>query len=133
MKFISILAALSASAIGAKDIPVNQVDESSYANFEQIASTHLFLDFEVDFDKKQFIGSVEHTLNCIEPTDTVIFDMLGIDVQKVEQQGKYNTTWDDLTFEAHEDLNPNLGNALEISLKKRKINSIFIIFNIHVF
>jgi len=44
----------------------------------------LFLDFEVDFDKKQFIGTVEHTLDCIEPTNTVIMDMLGVDVQKVE-------------------------------------------------
>ena len=80
----------------------------------------MFLDFEVDFDKKQFIGTVEHTLDCIEPTNTVIMDMLGVDVQKVEQGGSYNDTWDDIKFEAHMDLNPNLGNALEITLKKGK-------------
>jgi hypothetical protein len=44
---------------------VNHIDPSSYANFDQIASTHIFMDFEVEFNKKQFIGSVEHTLNCI--------------------------------------------------------------------
>ena len=80
MKFMNILAALSASTVGAKDIKVNKVDESSYANFDQIASTHLAFDFEVDFDKKQFIGSVEHSLDCHEATDMVTFDMLGIDV-----------------------------------------------------
>jgi leukotriene-A4 hydrolase len=76
------------------------------------------LDFEVDFDKKQFIGSVEHTLDCVNATDTIVMDMLGIDIQKVEQQGADNQTWDEITFKAHEDLNPNLGNALEITLKQ---------------
>ena len=44
-------------------------------------------------------------------------DMLGVDIQNVELEGKYNDTWEDIKFTSHMDLNANLGNALEITLK----------------
>ena len=49
----------------------------------------------------------------------VTLDMLGIDVQKVEQQGETDAIWDEVIFYEHTDLNPNLGNALEVTLREQ--------------
>ena len=37
-------------------IKPNREDGSSYGNIDEVATRHLFLDFEVDFDKRQFQG-----------------------------------------------------------------------------
>jgi aminopeptidase N len=90
----------------------NHIDQATYANFDKIATTHLDLKFEVDFNLKQFKGSVLHQLECLESTDRVIMDYVGIDIQKVSL-ANYNG---ELDFFLHTDLNKNLGNAVEIVL-----------------
>jgi hypothetical protein len=71
------------AAVKSTDIKVNTIDESTYSNLHQIASNHMVLNFTVDFDSKQFVGNVEHTLTCIESTDKVIMDYVGIDVSNI--------------------------------------------------
>ena len=124
-RFLSLMTFASASKSG-KNITTNHIDESTYANLDQIASTHIFLNFSVDFDAKQFVGTVEHTLDCLKSTDTVIMDYVGIDVSAVERQGQGAEFWQPITFETHTDLNPNLGNALEMTLPRGKKFSHFI-------
>jgi hypothetical protein len=38
------------------------VDNSTYANADQIHTTHFHVDWEVNFDNKQLVGSVTHDL-----------------------------------------------------------------------
>ena len=65
------------------DIKPNHVDQSTYANFNQVASTHLSLDFTVDFETKQFDGNVVHTMDCHESSDRVVMDYVGIDIKSI--------------------------------------------------
>ena len=84
VKFLTLSA--FAATVSSKDIKVNMIDESTYSNLHQIASNHLVLNFTVDFDSKKFVGNVEHTLTCIESTDKVIMDYVGIDVSNISRQ-----------------------------------------------
>lgn len=36
----------------------NSIDNSTFSNIDQVHSTHLYLDIEVDFGQKVFMGSV---------------------------------------------------------------------------
>ncbi|KAI8983283.1 peptidase family M1-domain-containing protein [Trametes punicea] len=59
-------------------------DPASQANWQEVASEHLGLDWTVDFDKETLSGSVTHTL-VWKKADVreVIFDTHALDIQKV--------------------------------------------------
>lgn len=94
------------------------MDNSTYGNIDEIKSTHIQLNFAVDFDREEFKGYVGHSMQCLKTgTTKAIFDYVGmtIDTTNAEvctQQGCYTPE-----VKLHTDLNPKLGNAVEVMLK----------------
>ncbi len=97
MKFLSLfLVALIVSLfIGScsqesenSEVIVSQIDTTlikdghSYSNIEKIRTIHLDLDLDVNFDNKTIYGVARHEMEN-KGTDTAIFDIKGLDIQKV--------------------------------------------------
>ncbi|MFK8038665.1 MAG: M1 family metallopeptidase [Crocinitomicaceae bacterium] len=60
------------------------IDYHSNSNFNEVQSTHLHLDLEIDFNQKKLIGSVTHKINQLKPSTEVIFDIKSLIINKVE-------------------------------------------------
>lgn len=58
------------------------VNNHSYSNIDKINTTHLHLDFDIDFDQKKIKGVARHKMNNTG-VDVAIFDVQGLDIQKV--------------------------------------------------
>jgi aminopeptidase N len=58
------------------------VDKHSYSNIRQVRTAHLHLDLDVNFEKKAIYGVARHTLENFG-SDTVIFDIKNLEIQKV--------------------------------------------------
>lgn len=124
MKFIfmSIAAALL-TACGSDDaanITGNEADSlqqeqvdmqpHSYANLQDIRTTHLHLNLTANFENQTLSGSVVHDVENITGTDLMIFDVKNLDIQKVEIDGEPTT------FEIKGD-DELLGSGLEVAVK----------------
>lgn len=75
----------SAELLNSSDkIIINQPvrDAHSYSNLDEINTKHLHLDLEVDFDNKTIYGIARHQL-VNKGTDTAIFDIKGIEINRV--------------------------------------------------
>lgn len=57
-------------------------DIHSYANLEEIRTTHLHLDLDINFDNNTIYGVARHQMSR-HASDTAIFDIKHIDIQKV--------------------------------------------------
>ncbi len=71
--------------------PAEIVDQHSYANIESVHTTHLHLDLEVDFENRKLRGSVEHAIENKSGSSKAIFDVYGLDIEKVELDGGEST------------------------------------------
>lgn len=60
----------------------NSVDNHTYANIDEIKTTHLHLDLDVNFDNKTIYGVARHKMTN-KGTNRAIFDIAGLDIQKV--------------------------------------------------
>lgn len=78
MKIIGAFAALFGLTQAKSNQFNNSMDPSTYANIDDIRTTHLNLDIFVDFDNKSFIGNVTHDMTCIKNTSNAVFDYQGI-------------------------------------------------------
>lgn len=58
------------------------VDEHSYANISKINTVHLSLELDVNFKNKSIYGVARHQMHNTG-VDTAIFDIKGLDIQKV--------------------------------------------------
>ncbi len=58
-------------------------DEHSYSNIEEIRTTHIDLELDVNFENKTIYGVARHEMQRIKDTDTAIFDINGPEIQKV--------------------------------------------------
>jgi hypothetical protein len=56
------------------------VDNSTYANADQIHTTHYQVDWLVNFEDKTITGAITHDLEVLEDCDRVIFDSWLINV-----------------------------------------------------
>jgi leukotriene-A4 hydrolase len=93
-KFIILLFLTSISSCGSDDalkkeelankVVINQPirDAHSYSNVDEIFTTHLHLDLEVDFENKTIYGIANHEM-INKGTDTAIFDIRGLEIIKV--------------------------------------------------
>lgn len=63
--------------------PSNRVDLHSYANLDEIKTTHLHLDLDVNFDNNTIYGVARHQITRIKATDSALFDIKYLDIQKV--------------------------------------------------
>lgn len=105
-KLVSILLLLSLFACdyfddsqseeGKKIITNQQIREShSYANIDEVFTKHLHLDMEVDFDNNSIYGVARHTM-INKGSDTAVFDIKGLEIQKVtlgEKDHEINTNF----------------------------------------
>ncbi|THV01236.1 hypothetical protein K435DRAFT_963588 [Dendrothele bispora CBS 962.96] len=86
------------------------MDPTSQANYHQIATDHVLLKWDIDFDKRLICGTSTHDLKILEDNvSEVIFDTLNLDISNVNVEGSaatYNVK------EKH----PVMGSALHISL-----------------
>ncbi len=72
-------------------------DEVSYANTQDVISTHLHLSLNVDFEKRQLKGNVEHRLKWLNSkANSLVLDTRAIHIDKVE--GQLNKKWTPLKF-----------------------------------
>lgn len=81
---------------GKKIITNQQIREShSYANIDEVYTKHLHLDMEVDFDNNSIYGVARHTM-INKGSDTAVFDIKGLEIQKVtlgEKDHEVNTNF----------------------------------------
>ncbi|MBH0058746.1 M1 family metallopeptidase [Pseudoalteromonas sp. SWXJZ94C] len=72
----------------------NAIDQNSYANLDDVITTHLNLDLDVDFADKQLEGFVEHTLQWNNSKSrTLVLDTRDLDIDKVmyeDQSGDWH-------------------------------------------
>ena len=98
------------SAIG------NSIDNSTYANIEDVQTKHMSLDFTVDFDQKHFSGSVTHTMKFLKPGVKQIFmDIVGMDIHFISLRPCEMCYWEDAEYTITEP-KPALGQALQITV-----------------
>ena len=100
-------------------IPVQpSVDNSTFANVEELFTFHFHMDVAVDFDNKAIGGSVTHDLMTVTPTDKVVLDIWDMDITSVEylpanaaqaaRDGQTQEALSTLQFKTHV-LNPTIG------------------------
>ena len=96
------------SAIG------NSIDSSTYANIQEVASNHLDLELNVDFNTTTITGSVTHNMTILaENVESIFFDSTSLNISKVL------FVTDDISTEMNYTLttpNNKLGDALEVKL-----------------
>ena len=94
------------------------VDNHSYAKPGQAYSTHLFLDVEINFEKKQIEGVAHWDIKNPGGNDKIVFDTKGLNIKKVMVDGKNVANF---SMGKADEL---LGTPLEIAItkKSRKIS-----------
>lgn len=96
----------------------NSIDVSTYANIEEVRSTHVELDIGVDFDRQVFEGKVVHWMTILQENVTDVFmDAEGMTVSQVEFIGVHGgcQIWQDVDFNVTRP-NDNLGYAVDVHL-----------------
>lgn len=62
------------------------MDNSTYANVDSIRQRHLHLDFDIDFDRQGYSGSITLDMNATETTHFVSLDTWYLDIKSVHWQ-----------------------------------------------
>lgn len=62
---------------------VNADDKHTYSNVDEIRTTHIDLELDVNFENKRIYGVARHEMRRLKDTDTAIFDINGPKIQKV--------------------------------------------------
>ena len=74
------------------------IDQNSYANLDDVITTHLNLDLDIDFADKQLEGFVEHTLQWQNAKSRkLVLDTRDLDIDKVMYQTA-NGNWHKASF-----------------------------------
>ena len=97
-------------------------DDHSYSNLKEIRTTHLDLDLDVSFANKTIYGIARHTMKN-NGTDTAIFDVKGLKIQKITLGDKNQERETDFVI-GNMDKDSILGQPLLVSIdhKTTKIN-----------
>jgi aminopeptidase N len=89
-------------------------DDHSYSNLKQIHTTHLELDLDVSFQNKTIYGVARHTMKNFG-TDTAIFDIKGLKIQKITLGEKNHERETDFVI-GNMDVDSVLGQPLLVSI-----------------
>lgn len=97
-------------------------DDHSYSNLKEIYTTHLDLELDVSFQNKTIYGVARHTMKN-NGTDTAIFDIKGLKIQKITLGTKNSERETDFVI-GNMDKDSVLGQPLLVSVDKKttKIN-----------
>lgn len=97
-------------------------DDHSYSNLPEIRTTHLDLELDVSFQNKTIYGVARHTMKN-NGTDTAIFDIKGLKIQKITLGEKENERETDFVI-GNMDVDSVLGQPLLVSInhKTTKVN-----------
>lgn len=87
-------------------------DSHTYSNVEEIRTTHLHLDLEVNFENKTIYGIARHTMSD-NNADTAIFDIKELEISRVTL-GKDNETETDFVIGEPDEI---LGRPLSVKIK----------------
>ncbi|RZF77551.1 aminopeptidase [Pseudoalteromonas sp. S4488] len=121
MKFKPLLLSL-AMAGACSQATADAISQHTYANLDDVTTTHLLLDLDVDFDDKQLEGFVEHTLDWHNATSkTLVLDTRDLDIDKVmyqDQKGSWHKA--DFTLAARDDVK---GSKLTIKFKSQAVKA----------
>ena len=116
--FIVLIACSQPKSELTKEIQTDLVEKAevtdlhSYANMNEVNTTHLHLDLAVDFETKSLIGSVKHIINNSKKATKIIFDTKQLLVSKVLLNDTEETTF---TVSEGSEL---LGNALAVVINE---------------
>lgn len=85
MKFNNIAYAMAlSSTLSLSGTAIAGQDQHSYANLEQVVTTHVHLDLDINFDKKALEGFVEHTLSWQDQkSKQLILDTRDLEIDKI--------------------------------------------------
>ena len=61
-----------------------KVDNSTFANVDELFTFHFHMDLAVDFDSKSLGGSITHDFMTVAVTDKVVLDIWDMDISSVE-------------------------------------------------
>jgi leukotriene-A4 hydrolase len=97
-------------------------DDHSYSNLKEIHTTHLDLELDVSFQNKTIYGVARHSMKN-NGTDTAIFDIKGLKIQKITLGEKNNERETDFVI-GNMDVDSVLGQPLLVSIDKKttKVN-----------
>lgn len=97
-------------------------DDHSYSNLKEIHTTHLDLELDVSFQNKTIYGVARHTMKN-NGTDTAIFDIKGLKIQKITLGERNNERETDFVI-GNMDVDSVLGQPLLVSVNKKttKVN-----------
>ena len=119
------------------------VDNSTYANADQIHTTHYHCDWKVDFDKKTLRGSITHDLEVLQDTSILVLDTWLIDIITAEQLTSGSAERMRLAgtnelevngvYLAHEieEVNPLIGDALTIHFNEVQLAGTTVSVRVH--
>lgn len=98
MKLSALTFGLALAGLSHTALSAQTVDQHTYANLNEVVSTHLHLDLDVDFTDKQLEGFVEHTLAWQnKQARTLVLDTRDLEIDKVMYQGS-NGKWYPASF-----------------------------------
>ncbi|KNC67731.1 M1 family metallopeptidase [Pseudoalteromonas ardens] len=98
MKLSALTFGLALAGLSHTALSAQTVDQHTYANLNDVVSTHLHLDLDVDFTDKQLEGFVEHTLAWQnKQARTLVLDTRDLEIDKVMYQGS-NGKWYPASF-----------------------------------
>lgn len=93
-------------------------DPASQSNYLSVRTTHLELDWSVDWTRRLISGSITHTLRAAhDDVKEVIFDSSYLSIEKCLDASSSQTSSDSLDYKLS-DRHPVLGNALHVRFAK---------------
>ncbi len=92
---------------------IARVDPHSFANIDQVQVTHISLDLNADFNKKQLSGSAILSLKWLKPADELIIDSSELSLQKIS--ARCDNHWKPVTFKKSAN-DAILGQAIHINV-----------------
>ena len=88
------------------------IDEHTLSNYNEVASKHIDLDLEVNFETKSISGKVTHTIENKTNSDKIVFDSKYLTIEKVMLNDTETATY------SLAPLDELLGSALEVKIKE---------------